>query len=779
MSDRLYLGTDADAGERVELKADRLTTHGVIVGMTGSGKTGLGLVLLEELARAKVPIIAVDPKGDLANLALLLDFDEGSFAPWVEEEGEAAETAAKWRAGVEAAGLSADDVRKLREGTDIRVFTPGSAAGVSVDLLGAFRRPTGPSADDPESRRALVQSTVSGLLGLAGRTPDPVRDPAHVVLSQIVDAAWAAGEDPDLETLILRLVDPPFEKVGVFPVDKFFPPDDRMDIAMTLNAVMASPAFASWQEGAPLNPEELLKRGEKSKVSIFNIAHLDEVQRTFFLSILLGELLAYSRQMPGTSDLRGLVFFDEVAGYLPPHPKNPPTKQPLLTMMKQSRAVGLGVVLSTQNPVDLDYKALSNAGVWILGRLQTQQDRDRVLKGMGRTDLDDRVEALKKREFVLFDAKADGPAVLKSRHALCFLRGPLTRVEIERLKDSPLTSEVTAASPRPANEPAAPPPPKAEDDGLLAAPPGPGEFLDERVVFSKAVGHVFAPHAEPARPDEKIVYRPALYADVALRFDEDRAGFVVDRRERRLWFPLDDRGPGEHIELPLPRSTMLADPVQEARFAPLPAWCDERKELTALKKRVADDIYRTETAGMFVQKKLKMSSRADESRDAFAERVRAVAKEDADEDKAKLAERYQTKADRLEDKYARAQARVADLEGTLRASQTQEVVDIGATIFSMFTGGRGVTASRVSRAARKRSRSSQTAGRIDRAKDALARVQEDMLELQQELEDKLLDIDAKVREAVGDIEDKEVRLEKSDIRVEHFGVLWIPVTRRV
>ena len=216
----------------------------------------------------------------------------------------------------------------------------------------------------------------------AQRRRSPLRDPAHIVLSKIVDDAWTNGQDPDLATLILALMDPPFEKVGVFPLDKFFPPNDRADIAMALNAVIAAPSFAAWQKGTALDCEEMLKTGDKTRVSIFHIAHLDEVQRTFFISLLLGQLLAHTRNMPGTDDLRAVLYFDEVAGYLPPHPKNPPTKGPLLTMMKQARAVGVSVVLATQNPVDLDYKALSNAGVWAIGRLQTQQDRDRVLKGM-------------------------------------------------------------------------------------------------------------------------------------------------------------------------------------------------------------------------------------------------------------------------------------------------------------------------------------------------------------------------------------------------------------
>ena len=764
----LYLGNHEE--ERVQLKPSRLTTHGVIVGMTGSGKTGLGLVLLEELAQKGVPIIAIDPKGDLANLGLLFpDYDKESFGKWVEDPLEAEQTAARWKSGVGKAGLS-DVVHGLKEKLDLRVYTPGSTSGDPVDLLGAFRRPKPEILGDDEARVALVQSTVSGLLGLAGRTPDPLRDPAHIVLSKIVDDAWSNGQDPDLETLILALMDPPFEKVGVFPLDKFFPPDDRTDIAMALNAVIAAPSFAAWQRGAALDCEAMLARGDKTRVSIFHIAHLDEVQRAFFISLLLGQLLAHTRNMPGTDDLRAVLYFDEVAGYLPPHPKNPPTKGPLLTMMKQARAVGVSVVLATQNPVDLDYKALSNAGVWAIGRLQTQQDRDRVLKGMGRTDLDDTVEALRKREFVLFDAKSDGPQVMKTRHAMCFLRGPFTRVELAAFKRDDEAPPVAHDQ-----EPAAPK--TKPEDGLLSAPPKTGLFLDERVVFSRAVGDRFSLYTEPMRDDGATVYRPAMFAEASLRFDEDRVGFVADRRVRRAWFPLDD-GPSDGEELPLPPSAFMETPLDGARFHALPNWCDEEGELKKIQKRFVDDLYRNETTGRFVHKKLRMNGRGDEDEGAFRERVRVAAIEYIDEKKQDLFEKTEKKLKRLQQKEARAEGKVADLRGALRARQADEIADIGATIFGMFTGSRRFTGSKVSRAVKKRSKSSRTGQRVARAEEELADVRQDMLELQHDVEADMADLDREVENMVDDIEEREVRLEKSDIRVEQFTLLYIPVSRR-
>jgi len=380
MGDGLYLGRVLEGDADLRLPADRLRTHGVVVGMTGSGKTGLCVVLLEELARAGVPVIAIDPKGDLGNLGLLFGgLSAEEFAPWVGADERADEVATRWRDGLARWGVGPQQVHDLRESMALTIYTPGSDAGVPIDVLGAFRRPD--RELDEEARLAIVTASVSGLLQLVGHTGDPVRDPAHIVLSQIVDAAWGAGEDPDLETLILRLVDPPFAKVGVFPLDRFFPPDDRMELAMALNGLVAAPTFAPWTRGVGLDIDAMLRpvAGGRTPIHVFSLAHLADPQRQFVLSLLLGRLQAWSRSQPGTSDLRALLYFDEVAGYLPPHPHDPPTKRPLLTMMKQARAVGLGVVLATQNPVDIDYKALSNAGLWCIGRLQTPQDRNRLL----------------------------------------------------------------------------------------------------------------------------------------------------------------------------------------------------------------------------------------------------------------------------------------------------------------------------------------------------------------------------------------------------------------
>lgn len=784
----LVLGRPVGAPTPFQLAPEALRTHAIVVGMTGSGKTGLSLVLLEELARAGVPVVAIDPKGDLGNLALLFpSLAESEFAPWVEGT-TAAEAARAWREGLARWGLSAEDVRSLRERLDLRLLTPGSEAGDPVDVLGAFRRPEGGEAEDAETRRLLITGTVTGLLGLAGRATDPVRDPAHIVLAQILDQAWSRGEDPDLEHLVLKLVDPPFTKVGVLPVDRFFPPDQRMELAMALNAVLASPGFAAWTGGVPLDLPSWLPRAEenggRARVNVVTLAHLGEEQRQFFLSILLGRMLAWSRTLPGTTGLRAVLFFDEVAGFIPPHPANPATKEPLLTMMKQARAVGVGVVLATQNPVDIDYKGIANAGLWCIGRLQTRQDRDRLLKGMGRPDLDGAVEGLQKRQFLIQDASRPEPTVIESRHALCYLRGPFTRAETARARAG--LAPVPTPPPPPAGRASVPPAADAVsrgaapvvDDGLLPAPPpSPGDawFLDPRMVFHARLGGIFERLAEPHRPDGRLVWRPAVLAELVLRFDEARAGFVEDVHEWRVWFPLHPTGPEAPRKVDLVAGDLLLAPPEGGRFAPLPPWIDEKKKLAAMEKRVVEDLIRTETRGLYSNPALKLYARAGESREAFDARCRAAVEERVDAALADRRERFQQAADRLEDQIRAAEARLAEAEGVARARQTEEVVNLGATVLSWFTG----RTRSVSTAVSKRRQAVQANHKVERHQGELARLREKAFDLERSLEAELEAVRAKEEKALQATVELPIRLQRGDIDLRRFGILWVPVTRRI
>ncbi len=780
----LFVGRD-EAGRDVELDPDRLRTHGVVVGMTGSGKTGLCVVLLEELVRAQVPILAIDPKGDLANLALLFpSLSAEAFAPWVEAGADAGEVAARWAKGLADWGIDGARLRALKDQLALSLLTPGSDAGTPVDVLGAFRRPPG-ILDDEDTLREVVAQTVSGLLGLVGRTSDPVRDPAHIVLSHVLEAAWRAGEDPDLEALIVRLVDPPFAKVGVFPVDTFFPPDDRLKLAMQLNGVVASPSFAAWTRGVSLDLDAWLgdahglpaAYGGRTPVHVVSLAHLADGPRQFFLSLLLSRLRAWSRKMPGTSGLRAVLFFDEVAGYLPPHPHQPPTKAPLLSMMKQARAVGLGVLLATQNPVDVDYKALSNAGWWFLGRLQTAQDRKRLLQGLDHPGLDDQVAGLGKRRFMLLDAKEPTPRAFATRWAMSYLRGPFTRAEITRAREEleiggPLAAEAETAG-APASSASA-----GDDEALPSVPPpAPGDqwFLDPAVAFSARLGDVFAAHAGPARADGTQRFAPAVVAELALRFDEPRHGFVLDHREIRVWYPLGDALPEAPVAVPLEAGDWQSEPPARARFAPLPEWLDEASELTALRKRVLEDVYRSETRGMFVHADLKLYGKAGETREAFAARVGQAVDAAQAEAIAKLRERFAAKVDKVQDRIRKKEATLVEKEGVASARRTEELVNAGETLLSFFFGRRRS----VSTAVRKRRQTTEARQRVDRLEQELEDLAEDVAALEEELEAAVAKVEedhAPLREA---FEERPVGLDRNDLQVLRFGLLWVPASRRV
>ena len=453
-----YLGRrwDAAAGkitdDLVMYDARDLTTHAVIVGMTGSGKTGLGIALLEEAAMDGVPAIIIDPKGDIANLALTFpDLGAADFAPWLDPEearrqslepaAHAEATAARWRQGLGEWDQDGARIARLRQACDFRVFTPGSTAGEPVSILASLKAPVGGFDAQEEALRERIGGTVGAILGLAGVEGDPVRSPAHIFLSTVIEHLWRLPQDVQLADLIRALQEPPVRTFGVFDVDTFFPANERRELALGLNGLMAVPGFAAWLTGTPLDIDTLLSSGDgRPRHAIMSIAHLDDAQRMFFVTLLLEMLVAWSRRQGGTSSLRAMLYMDELFGFMPPT-ANPPSKTPLLTLLKQARASGLGVVLATQNPVDLDYKGLANAGTWFIGKLQTERDKDRMLEGLtaatgggaDTTQLAALIGGLKSRLFLLHNVHEPAPVLLHTRWTMSYLGGPLTREQIRRL----------------------------------------------------------------------------------------------------------------------------------------------------------------------------------------------------------------------------------------------------------------------------------------------------------------------------------------------------------
>jgi hypothetical protein len=800
MSGKLYLGrkvalTDPSVTEdNLEYKADRFVRHGVCIGMTGSGKTGLSVGLIEELVLAGVPVICIDPKGDLANLALLFPNLKGSdFAPWVDD-GEARrkgvtpeqlgqDTADMWKKGLAGYGLGPDTMRTLSDRMQLSLYTPGSESGIPVNVMGALGRPADATLEDGDARRELITGTVSGLLSLIGVDADPVRSPEHLVVSQIVEEAWMGGEDLDTEKLILRIVDPPFKKVGVFPLDRFWSPDDRMELAMKLNGVMAAPSFQAWTRGARIDPDAMTDTSSgRVPVSIFYMAHLSDSERMFFSSLLLERIVAWSRAQSGTSSLRALVFLDEAFGFMPPHPANPPTKKPLLTLMKQARAVGVGVLLSTQNPVDLDYKGLTNAGTWFLGRLSTQQDIKRVSEGMrtagaASDDVVDLIGTMKPRQFLLRDVSEDTPTLFNTRWVMSYLRGPITRLEIARLpglEAPPPPSR--AAAPSAAAAAAASTP----DDGLDGMPqPTPQGtdtfFLDPRAAFAARMEGAFDRFAGRARDDGAVEYAPALYARVRLRFDEERSGFALDEDHHMVWYPLDGRGlPDEVLDVPMDERDLLTE-APDGRFHPLPEWLDESKELTQAKRDVVDRIYRDQSRGQWTCPPLKLHGASEETRASFEARCREAIEDNVDAALARLKDSYEAKIDRVQDRIRKKQNQLEELESKAKAEKAAEMVNIGEVVLSFFMGRKRSVGSVLT----KRKTTATTGRRIDTAEDDLGAMQAELEALADELAAKTAELEKEHGAALEQIEQRTVGLEKNDIDVREFGILWVPATRRI
>src|ERR1044072_216322 len=469
-----------------------LVTHAVCVGMTGSGKTGLCIALLDEAAVASIPAVLIDPQAALANRLLPLPhLPPEDFQPWLNEGEDAAQQAQLWKDGLAKWGEDGERIKRLQDAADFRIYTPGSNAGLPVSILKSFVAPPETIRQDNEALAERINTTVTSLLALIGIDADPVRSREHILLSNILNHEWSAGRDLDLANLIQNVQTPPVTKVGVMELDSYFPADARFELAMSLNHLLASPSLASWMGGESLDVAKFLHtESGKPRHSIFSIAHLSDAERMFFVSLLLNQVLGWMRTQSGTSSLRAILYMDEIFGYFPPV-ANPPSKLPLLTLLKQGRAFGLGIVLATQNPVDLDYQGLANAGTRFIGRLQTERDKARVLEALegiaagtgqkfDRQGMEQVLAGLSNRIFLLNNIHEDGPEVFESRWAMSYLRGPLTRKQIKSLMD-PLKGQ-SATAPVSVTEPAKP-----------SAPPPSSTAQNQRPVLPPEVTQYFIP----------------------------------------------------------------------------------------------------------------------------------------------------------------------------------------------------------------------------------------------------------------------------------------------
>jgi hypothetical protein len=793
----LFLGGDVDpatherSGTEVRLDTDTFTTHGVIVGMTGSGKTGLGVVLIEEVLSAGLPALLIDPKGDLTNLCLTFPgLQAADFRPWIdpaqaEAAGQtpdqfAAAQAELWSQGLLGWGYTTQHLQRLRDTTDFTIYTPGSRSGVPLNIVGSLQAPADPT--DAEIVGDEIEGYVAGLLSLVGIEADPLSSREHILLSNLVEHAWSQGRSLDLAALVGMVGNPPIRKLGVFELDQFFPPKDRMDLAMRLNGLLASPSFAAWADGPALDIQSMLYTPDgRGRCAIVTTSHLSDDERQFVTSLVLNKLVTWMRRQSGTTDLRALLYMDEVAGYLPPT-ANPPTKKPIMTMMKQARAFGVGVVLSTQNPVDIDYKALSNAGTWMIGRLSTERDKARLLEGLtsaaGGVDIaavDDTISGLAKREFVLRVPGADTTSVFTTRWAMSYLRGPMTRDQIETLMSA---RPERSRSPTPVAD-AADAAPTAVATELAA---------DETTVMPEIAEGVAVRWVDVAAPwlgdaggdAQGTRLDAAVVARVRLRYDETKAELVHDTEFECVITPLDDAVDATSaIAVDYDDRDLRTDSPADAVYRLTPARIDTKSFFTSIESSLRDHLVRSLALEIPANPELKLYGRPGESAEEFAGRCRRAADEAADAETAALRDKFESKVIRLRDQIAAATDRVDVLEEEASSRRNSELLSTAGSILGGLLGGRSRSSvlGKLGSAAGRRGRTKAAGERLDAAENKVVRLQEELEQLEAELADDVTDLDARWAAAATRIEPIEISLERSDVAVTQLALAWLPVDR--
>ena len=765
-----------------------LVTHAVCVGMTGSGKTGLCMALIEEAAIDGIPAIVIDPKGDLANL--LLTFPElkpEDFAPWVNEDEAhkkglsaadyATQQAGFWEKGLAEWGQDRARIKRLRDAADFRVYTPGSNAGIPVSVLKSFAAPPQVIREDNELMRERVNTTATSLLGLLGIDADPIKSREHILLSNILNHAWTSGSDLDIAALIQQIQTPPLTRIGVMDLDSFFPAKERFELAMALNNLLAAPGFSSWMEGEPLDVQQILHGPTgKPRVAIFSIAHLSDAERMFFVSLLMNQTLGWMRTQSGTTSLRAILYMDEIFGYFPPV-ANPPSKLPLLTLLKQGRAFGLGVVLATQNPVDLDYKGLSNTGTWFIGRLQTENDKNRVLEGLegvaagsdlkfDRQEMEETLAGLSSRIFLLNNVHDDAPEVFESRWAMSYLRGPLTRNQIKTLME-PIKKEASSSQ---AEAPAATP-------TVPAAAPAKVAGEARQPVLPPDLAQYFIPVRNRA-DGPTLVYQPHLIGAAEVRFSDKR---VDTARNLTLLAPIADGVVSVDWDqvrmVDLPVTDLETSPEPGARFAALPTAGGKVKSYNAWQKELAGWLYRTQKLELLSSERLKQISKPDESEQEFRLRLQQAAREQRDAAVEKLRQKYAPKVAALEERKRRAEQAVEREAEQSKGQKFQTAISFGATVLSSFLGRKSVsltTLGRATTAARSVGRSMKEAQDVGRAQETVEAVNQQLADLDSQFKNDMAALEQTTDVQAETLGTLTLKPTKANIAIKHFSLAWVP-----
>ncbi len=763
-----------------------LVTHAMCVGMTGSGKTGLCISLIEEAAIDGVPAILIDPKGDLCNLLLTFPQLRGQdFLPWINvddarqkgmsPEDYAAKQADAWKSGLASWGQSGERIQRLRDSAEMRIYTPGSNAGIPVSIMKSFAAPGPAVRDDNDLFRERISTTVMSLLGLAGINADPMQSREQILLSTILDNAWRQGQDMDLAGLIRQVQTPPMSKIGVLDLESFYPAKDRFGLVMALNNLLASPGFNAWMQGVPLDIGQILYTPSgKPRIAIFSISHLSDSERMFFVSLLMNQVLGWMRGQSGTTSLRAIVYMDEIFGYLPPL-ANPPSKLPMLTLLKQARAFGVGMVLATQNPVDLDYKALSNIGTWFIGRLQTERDKARLLDGLesaaagakfDRQAIEKLLSSLGNRVFLMNNAHEDNPELFQTRWALCYLRGPLARDQIKVLMDPFRDAAVPASAPaaQAAAVPVSPPAPSASAQPTL--PPGIQAF--------------FLPLRGGAKSGSRLVYQPKIVGAAKISFADSKTKINTARGQVFITPVTNGAIPvaweiAEEIGVPAAELEKFGQ--NGAQYGELAPAASREKSYPAWTKDFTSWVYGTQRLDLFRSPSLGEVSLPGEAERDFRIRIQQVAREKRDEKVEALRKKYAPKIATLQERLRKAQANVEKQQSQARQAQMNTALSVGATILGAFTGRKALSAgtiSRASTAAGRAGRAMEEGKDVERAGETVEAVQQQLNDLQAEFTAESSALADKIDPMTEALETISVKPKKADISVQLVALAWAP-----
>ena len=788
-----YLGAkyDLDAGKVIEepinYDARDLVTHAVCFGMTGSGKTGLCICLLEEAALDKIPAIIIDPKGDITNLLLQFpNLEPKDFEPWINIDDAqrkgmsvtdySVSVAETWRKGLSDWGITPDRISQLKNSVEYTIFTPGSDSGIPISILSSLASPKLDFNVDGEAARDRISGEVSALIDLLGLKVDPVRSPEGILLSNIFEYYWSRNEDLTLEKLITSIQKPPFTKLGVFDLETFYPSKDRFQLAINLNTLIASPSFASWLRGETLDVDKLLYNAEgKPRHSIFYLAHLSDSERMFIVTLLLESIVTWVRRQQGTTSLRAILYFDEVYGFMPPVAE-PSSKKPLMVLLKQARAFGLGVTLVTQNPVDIDYKGLTNTGTWFIGKLQAERDKEKVIEGLkgaivesggvgGETDYDLLINKLTNRVFIMHDIHQGPPQIMSSRWAISYLRGPLTKPQISELMKNrqPLINPIKTET-------------YTTQMDFSSNPPS-TDLKITQVFIDKPLIEIQDPsfNQQASSSSGKLLYEPKLMAKTTIGYYDKRLGIDQQIKEILLLSPRDEveQKWDKSNKYPAENINYSSSPKGVADYKPIPDQINTPEKIQGFARSLVDYMLLNSRLKILSHKDLNITQQTGEDERAFLIRLRDAARERRDAEISKIQGQYEEKLSKLEEKTKSLERSISSDQAEVSARKREEYLGVGATVLGFFIGRRNVSG--ITSTSRRMRMTEKAQNEVEDKQSKLSDLQKDSNDLESELKSAVDNVTSRWDNIQNEVTSLEIKPNRSDIKVDFIGLAWIPI----